>query len=87
MAKQARRISTKVPTRKSVVTAPRNVAKVGRNQPCPCGSGKKYKDCHRAEGKVFLDKLAVQEDQQKAKEMRQRMREDGVPWYRRLFMR
>ena len=21
-------------------------AKVGRNQPCPCGSGKKYKHCH-----------------------------------------
>ncbi|MEE0908686.1 MAG: SEC-C metal-binding domain-containing protein, partial [Muribaculaceae bacterium] len=20
--------------------------KVGRNDPCPCGSGKKYKDCH-----------------------------------------
>jgi len=23
-----------------------NVPKVGRNQPCPCGSGKKYKRCH-----------------------------------------
>jgi len=23
-----------------------NVAKVGRNEPCPCGSGKKYKLCH-----------------------------------------
>ena len=22
--------------------------KVGRNQPCPCGSGKKYKRCHGA---------------------------------------
>ena len=22
------------------------VEKVGRNQPCPCGSGKKYKHCH-----------------------------------------
>ena len=21
-------------------------AKVGRNEPCPCGSGKKYKHCH-----------------------------------------
>jgi preprotein translocase subunit SecA len=20
--------------------------KVGRNDPCPCGSGKKYKQCH-----------------------------------------
>jgi preprotein translocase subunit SecA len=23
----------------------RNVPKVGRNEPCPCGSGKKYKNC------------------------------------------
>lgn len=26
--------------------ANRNSAKVGRNDPCPCGSGKKYKKCH-----------------------------------------
>ncbi|HEX4856758.1 MAG TPA: SEC-C metal-binding domain-containing protein, partial [Limnobacter sp.] len=27
--------------------APRRVSdKVGRNDPCPCGSGKKYKQCH-----------------------------------------
>ena len=24
----------------------RNEPKVGRNDPCPCGSGKKYKKCH-----------------------------------------
>jgi preprotein translocase subunit SecA len=24
--------------------------KVGRNDPCPCGSGKKYKKCHGVEG-------------------------------------
>ena len=24
----------------------RNEPKVGRNNPCPCGSGKKYKKCH-----------------------------------------
>ena len=24
----------------------RKEAKIGRNQPCPCGSGKKYKNCH-----------------------------------------
>ncbi|MBK8140469.1 MAG: SEC-C domain-containing protein [Chitinophagaceae bacterium] len=23
--------------------------KVGRNDPCPCGSGKKYKQCHGKE--------------------------------------
>lgn len=26
----------------------RNEMKVGRNEPCPCGSGKKYKSCHGA---------------------------------------
>ena len=24
----------------------RNHGKLGRNDPCPCGSGKKYKRCH-----------------------------------------
>ena len=24
----------------------RDVPKVGRNDPCPCGSGRKYKQCH-----------------------------------------
>ncbi len=28
----------------------RNKEKVGPNQPCPCGSGKKYKKCHGAAG-------------------------------------
>jgi uncharacterized protein YecA (UPF0149 family) len=23
-----------------------DAAKAGRNDPCPCGSGKKYKKCH-----------------------------------------
>ena len=37
----------------STATAPRHeqrvdVEKVGRNDPCPCGSGKKYKRCHGA---------------------------------------
>jgi preprotein translocase subunit SecA len=26
----------------------REITKVGRNNPCPCGSGKKYKNCHGA---------------------------------------
>ncbi len=34
------------PTVKTVV---RKDEKVGRNQPCPCGSGKKYKKCHGAQ--------------------------------------
>lgn len=32
-----------VPT---VEKQPRRVEKTGRNDPCPCGSGKKYKKCH-----------------------------------------
>lgn len=28
--------------------SPQNIPKVGRNEPCPCGSGKKYKKCHGA---------------------------------------
>jgi preprotein translocase subunit SecA len=28
------------------VPVPARAAKVGRNDPCPCGSGKKYKKCH-----------------------------------------
>ena len=24
----------------------RQTRKIGRNEPCPCGSGKKYKQCH-----------------------------------------
>jgi preprotein translocase subunit SecA len=31
-------------TKKRPVTRP--AQKVGRNDPCPCGSGKKYKHCH-----------------------------------------
>ncbi len=30
------------------VPVKREVAKVGRNDPCPCGSGKKFKACHGA---------------------------------------
>ena len=30
----------------------RSEPKVGRNDPCPCGSGKKYKKCHGAQPTV-----------------------------------
>ena len=30
------------------ITVRRDAPKVGRNDPCPCGSGKKYKQCHGA---------------------------------------
>ena len=37
-------------TQESQITQPVHVEKkVGRNDPCPCGSGKKYKNCHGRE--------------------------------------
>ncbi|MHC8523268.1 SEC-C metal-binding domain-containing protein [Rossellomorea sp. H39__3] len=34
---------------------------VGRNEPCPCGSGKKYKKCHGKENAIDIDALVKQE--------------------------
>ena len=33
---------------KKRIQEPRRIItkKIGRNEPCPCGSGKKYKQCH-----------------------------------------
>ena len=28
------------------VNLAKRTKKIGRNEPCPCGSGKKYKNCH-----------------------------------------
>jgi len=40
-----------VPRRKAAVeTVKRDEPKVGRNDECPCGSGKKYKKCHGNDG-------------------------------------
>jgi preprotein translocase subunit SecA len=36
------------PVTEAVETVHRSEPKVGRNDPCPCGSGKKYKKCHGA---------------------------------------
>ena len=35
-----------VPTQPAVLPFVRDGRKVGRNEPCPCGSGKKFKQCH-----------------------------------------
>ncbi len=67
--------------------APRHIAKVGRNDPCPCGSGKKYKDCHEREGSTFLEKLARKQDKIRLREVREHLKEKGVPWYKRIFVR
>lgn len=68
-------------------TLPRHLAKIGRNDPCPCGSGKKYKDCHQAEGESFLQKLGRQEEKKRLAALRAELKAKGVPWYRRLFLR
>ncbi len=36
---------TDIPQQSKIETFKRNTPKVGRNDPCPCGSGKKYKKC------------------------------------------
>jgi preprotein translocase subunit SecA len=41
-------VTTHVASRRAPSTKP--VAVVGRNEMCPCGSGKKYKHCHGAKG-------------------------------------
>jgi preprotein translocase subunit SecA len=43
------------PARRPVAAAPR----IGRNDPCPCGSGKKFKKCH---GAVLEEEGAVDDD-------------------------
>ena len=42
-----RRLEAAEPLEKPT-TVVRDMPKVGRNDPCPCGSGKKYKQCHGA---------------------------------------
>ena len=49
-AQQAQQQAAGRDTREQQITQPirRQEPKVGRNDPCPCGSGKKYKNCHGA---------------------------------------
>jgi hypothetical protein len=67
--------------------AQRHTIKVGRNDPCPCGSGKKYKDCHERKGEAYLQKLTLEEDRRRLEEQRAQRKDRDVPWYRRLFRR
>ena len=53
------KVPPKVPSRARVpspaakrLTTARPFPKVGRNEPCPCGSGKKYKQCHGVPGRA-----------------------------------
>lgn len=80
-----RRYSKTVWPSQTSAPLPRRISKVGRNDPCPCGGGKKYKDCHESQGEGFLEKLAREEDKKLLKEKRQALKEKGVPWYKRIF--
>ncbi len=62
----------------------RRVVRIGRNDPCPCGSGKKYKQCHEAEGDLFLSRLARQQEMERRE---QEERQAGVPWFKRALHR
>jgi preprotein translocase subunit SecA len=41
-----RDLTYSAPAKEGARPAARAAARVGRNEPCPCGSGKKYKKCH-----------------------------------------
>ncbi len=45
-AQRARAAAEGVSQKQKPVTVKRQQPKIGRNAPCPCGSGKKYKHCH-----------------------------------------
>lgn len=78
------KVASKLPVRKSVEIPRRKIVRVGRNEPCPCGSGQKYKGCHASEGETFLQKLARQEERERLDE---ELRQAGAPWYERWFRR
>jgi hypothetical protein len=86
MARQTRKYSQKLPKRQQPASRQRKVIRVGRNEPCPCGSGQKYKDCHESEGQAFLHKLEMKAEQERRKERRRELKDAGVPWYRRVFI-
>lgn len=46
MAQPARAVRLEPPRRPALAPAPTPAKKPGRNEPCPCGSGAKFKKCH-----------------------------------------
>lgn len=81
-AKSSKSLNTKELLKRVSSTPQRKMIRVGRNDPCPCGSGKKYKDCHINAGEAFLDKLTRKDDLNR--ELAQ-MKKAGVPWWRRFL--
>jgi hypothetical protein len=65
----------------------RQIERVGRNDPCPCGGGKKYKDCHADEGETYLTRLAQEAERKRRIEFLESREGKRLPWYRRLLLR
>src|SRR3989454_7391394 len=47
--RRERDLTYSAPAKEAPQPAQRATGRVGRNDPCPCGSGKKYKKCHGSE--------------------------------------
>ena len=47
--KKNEKLATRLAAAKNAKTLKRAYPKTGKNEPCPCGSGKKYKHCHMRE--------------------------------------
>lgn len=76
--------SSKIPMRRTIEVPPKRMLRVGRNDPCPCNSGKKYKHCHEPEGEAFLTRLYRE---QEAKRREAAEKKAGVSWFRRFLNR
>ena len=46
---------------------PQKKVKIGRNNPCPCGSGKKYKHCCLNKPKELADEVQAESEQERKK--------------------
>ena len=75
-------MNTKELLKRAGSTPQRKMIRVGRNDPCPCGSGKKYKDCHIREGETFLDSLTRERELEREL---QAMKNSGAPWWKRFI--
>jgi hypothetical protein len=82
MAKSSRNLNAKVAQMRSVSMETKRTLRVGRNEKCPCGSGRKYKDCHQDKGEEYLQKLYRESEKKKLLEQQKR---DGVPWIKRML--
>jgi SEC-C motif len=62
-----------------VPTAHQTGLKVGRNDPCPCGSGKKYKKCHGSGNAPIVESRDVRQMRARSEALRiQRERQQGL---------